>query len=158
MINSDEIIKQEIEVLLDEIKAVYNASGKRASGQFEQGLQATYTPNKAVIMGYPYLAGRGATKNGHTDGEPYLVESIRDWIVSKGITPIEATMSVTSLAWAIATKIHKEGTSKQYHLKIYEEVITPQRIDDIIKKVSVFNVTQFTNELTASLNLLVQDI
>jgi len=151
MINSDEIIKQEIEILLDEIKLEYNQIGKRTSGLFEEGLEAIYSPNKAVIMGYPYLAGRKA-------GKMPPIQAIKKWIEQKGIQPIKDNITTTSLAWAIAKKIAREGTNKENHLKIYEKVITPQRIDEIIKKVSVFNVTQFTNELTASLNLLVKDI
>lgn len=153
MNNEDQntIIKQEIEALLDDIRKVYNSSGKRTSGEFEKGLKAVYSTNKAEIFGYEYLAGRQA-------GKMPPVENIKQWIIQKGIQPISDNLSVTGLAWAIAKKIAREGTNKQSNLKIYEMVITPKRIDDIIKRVSEFNVNLFVNEVTTQLQLLTKNI
>ncbi|OAB78787.1 hypothetical protein [Cochleicola gelatinilyticus] len=147
---NDTIIKEEIQSILDDILKIYNQSGKRVSGEFEKGLKATYKPNEAEIEGYIYLSGRGKTQQGNK-GEPYLVERIEEWIKSKGIIPIEESMSVTSLAHAIATKIHKEGTNKENHIKPYDGVITPQRIDKIIKRVSQFNVGLFIDSVNTEI-------
>jgi hypothetical protein len=146
----DEIIVEEVEAILDDIKALYNKSGKRTSGKFETGLKATYSPNKAIIEGYTYLAGR-------TAGKQPPIEAIKQWIKKKGIKPIKDKMTSTSLAWAIAKAIAKKGTDSSKHLKVYV-VITPERIDSVIKKVSQFNVNLFVQELETQLNLLEKNI
>lgn len=149
--DNNEVIRVEIEAILDDIKKLYSASGKRASGNFEKQLEARYTDNKAEIWGVYYLAGRAG-------GKMPPVASIEQWIRDKGIKPIQDKMSVTSLAWAIAKKIAREGTNKENHLKVYEQVITPERIDSIIKKVSEFNAASFVNEVEASLKLLTKNL
>lgn len=59
--------------------------------------------------------GRGPTNNGN-DGGPTLHDKIVDWLRDKGITPenernLPTEQALDSLAWAITTKIHQEGTS-----------------------------------------------
>ena len=70
--------------------------------------------------GFTYLAGRGATKKGHVNGEPYLVESIFDWITEKGIMAKVNDISQKSLAFLIARKIHQQGTKRSEWLNIYQ--------------------------------------
>ena len=147
----NEIIKQEVDKLLNEIKEAYETSGKRTSGEFASGLEVIYESNKAIIKGHTYLAGRKA-------GMMPPIENIKRWIETKGIRPIADKMTTTGLAWAIAKKIAREGTNEVNHLKIYEQIITPHRIDEIIKRVSDFNVNLFINELTTRLELLVKNI
>ncbi|WP_339875196.1 hypothetical protein [Olleya marilimosa] len=149
--DQNKIIKEEIDAVIADIITAYEQSGKRTSGEFANGLEAIYEPNKATIKGYVYLAGR-------TAGKMPPVESIERWIKQKGITPIEQGMTTTSLAWAIAKSIAKKGTNKENHLKIYEQVITPERIDSIIKKVSSFNVNLFITEMTTQLQLIQKNV
>lgn len=146
-----QIISDEIQAILDDIIDLYNKSGKRTSGKFEEGLKATYSTNKAIIEGVPYLAGRKA-------GKMPPVQAIKEWIEKKGITPIGKNATSTGLAWAIAKSIAKKGTDESKHLKVYELVITPERIDSIINKVSEFNVGFFVNELETQLKLLTKNI
>lgn len=148
---NNDIIKEEVEAVLSDIKKLYNSSGKRTSGNFETQLEARYSDNKAEIYGVTYLAGRVA-------GKMPPVQAIEKWIKAKGITPYNDKLTTTGLAWAIAKKIAKNGTKKENHLKVYEEVITPERIDSIIKKVSVFNVNYFINEIEVSLEILEKNI
>jgi hypothetical protein len=54
-------------------------------------------------------------------------------------------MKISTLAFLIARKIGK-GTNKQNHL-IYDQVITPARIDDILGKINKINVTAFIDEV-----------
>jgi len=146
-----DIIEFEIESILDDIRELYNASGKRTSSEFEEGLEVTYGVNKATIEGYTYLAGR-------KKGKMPPVKAIEEWIKKKGIRPIEQNMKINSLAWAIAKSIAKKGTDEARHLKVYEKVITPERINNIIEKVSQFNVNLFINEITASLTVLQKNV
>jgi hypothetical protein len=53
----------------------------------------------------------------------------------------------------IARKIGKEGTNKQNHLAIYDQVITP-RIDDILGKINKINVTAFIDEVNIMITKL----
>lgn len=145
---NDRIIQEEMEALKADIISVYNASGKRTSGEFERGLEINYQPNKATLSGYVYLTGRAA-------GKQPPMQPILDWLLLKGITPIDAKMKVSSLAYLIARKIGREGTKKENHLMIYEQVITPERIDSILERLNNINVTAFANEVTVMIQKLV---
>lgn len=155
---TDEVIQEEIGLILEDIIQVYESSGRRASGQFAEGLEAIYEPNKATIRGYVYLAGRGKTKKRGKAGEPTLREAIEKWLKVKGITSIDNNISQSSLAYLIARKIHQEGTRREEWLRIYEQVITPQRIDSIIDRVSELNVNRIITEINAQLEILAKNV
>lgn len=155
---TDEVIKEEIQSILDDIIKVYESSGRKASGQFKEGLEAVYEPNKATIRGFVYLAGRGRTKKKGKPGEPTVLQQILKWIKTKGIRPIGDKISIKSLAYLITRKIHKEGTKRSEWLKIYEQVITPQRISDIIDRISELNVNRIITEITAELEVLAKNV
>ena len=143
--SNDEIIREEMESLIKDITAAYEASGKKVSGEFERGLEVIYKPNSAVLEGYAYLAGRAA-------GKMPPVENILEWVQARGIQPLKGTQ--TGLAWAIAKKIAREGTAKENHLKIYEQVVTPERIQSILDRVIEINIQEFVNNVTAEMQLL----
>jgi hypothetical protein len=63
-------------------------------------------------------------------------------------------MKISTLAFLIARKIGKEGTNKQNHLAIYDQVITPARIDDILGKINKINVTAFIDEVNIMITKL----
>jgi hypothetical protein len=144
------IIQQEMELLKADIIAVYNASGKKVSGEFEKGLELSYGPDSAKLTGYVYLAGRKA-------GKQPPIQAIENWLIAKGIKPIEDNMKISTLAFLIARKIAKEGTKKENHLAIYDQVITPQRIQEIFEKINQINVIAFTNEITILIQKLVEN-
>lgn len=148
---NDEIIREEIEDILREIREVYENSGKKVSGEFEKNLEAVYEPNKGTIRGVVYMAGRKA-------GKMPPVQSILEWVKARGIKPIESNMTVTSLAWAIAKQISKEGTRPENHLTIYEQVITPQRINKIIDRVAELNVNRIVTEIRLELEILAKGV
>jgi hypothetical protein len=147
-VDNTAILKEEMESLVADIVKVYNASGKRTSGEFEQGLEINVEPNGASLFGYVYLAGRVAGKQPPT-------KPIEDWLKNKGITPIESKMKISTLAYLIARKIGREGTKKENHHHIYDEVITPERIDKILERLNEINVTAFVNEVAVTINKLV---
>lgn len=149
MSETDFILKEEMESLVADITAAYEASGKKVSGEFEDGLKVTYRPNQATLEGYGYLAGRAA-------GKQPPVDKILRWVEQRGIQPLVGTQ--TGLAWAIAKKIAREGTNKENHLKIYEQVVTPERIQSIIDKVVKINIQTFVNNVTAEMQLLTKDL
>lgn len=136
---SKDILQKEVDKVMDEIIQLYESSGKKTSGQFEEGLETKVSENRIEIWGYSYLAGRPA-------GKMPPVQAIEKWVIAKGI----ASMGLQSsgLAWAIAKKIAAEGTADESHLPIYERILTPQRMDEIIKKVEEFHVQQIVEEIT----------
>ena len=147
MLSQDEnqnILKVEMESLRADILQVYNASGKKNTGEFEQGLAIEYDGLKAVLKGYTYLGGRRAGK------QPPIL-AIEDWLTTKGIKPISDKMSISTLAFLIARKIAEKGTKKENHLQIYSQVITPDRIQLILDKVSQLNANAFINEVVSTI-------
>lgn len=148
--SNDEILKEEMESLKADIITAYNASNKKVSGEFERGLEITYSPNQATLSGYVYLAGRAA-------GKRPPIQPILDWINAKGIKPIEDKMKASTLAFLIARKIGEQGTRKENHLMIYDQVITPERIDSILEKINQVNVTVFIDEVTTMITKLVSN-
>lgn len=150
MINSQQVLQDELELLKKEIIERYNASGKRTSGEFEQGLEITSNDTSASLFGYVYLAGRIA-------GKQPPIQAIQDWLEQKGIKPIEEKMKISSLAFLIARKIAREGTTPENHLYIYDEIITPERIDKIFQKISQLNVNEFVKETQIMIQKLVQN-
>lgn len=155
---TDEIIKEEVSAILSDILTAYEESGRKASGQFAEGLQAIYEPNKATIRGFVYLAGRGKTKKKGKAGEPTVQEQILKWLKTRGIRPIEKKMNLKTLAYLIERKIHEEGTNSSDWLKVYEQVITPERIESIIDRISELNVNRIVTEIKASLEILAKNV
>lgn len=155
---NDKIIKEEIDSILEDIIALYYSSGRKASGQFEKGLEAVYEHNKGTIKGFVYLAGRGPTKNKGKSGDPTVLEQIKKWIKVKGIRPIKNDISLNSLAYLITRKIHEEGTKRSEWLKIYEQVITPERINQIIDRISELNVNMIVTQINAELEVLAKNV
>jgi hypothetical protein len=148
--NNDVVIKEEFEAIKADIIALYNAGGKRTSGEFESGLEIVYNTNSATLSGYLYLAGRIA-------GKQPPIDAIEKWLIQKGIKPIDDKMKISSLAFLIARKIAREGTNKENHQYVYDEVITPERIQMILDKLTKINVTSFVNEVTVMIEKMVQN-
>lgn len=140
-----EIIRAELQKIADEAIDLYEASGKKVSGQWPKGIKIESLPNKGVLYSYAYLAGRGKTRKGN-DGSPTLQQRLLTWIKQRGIKPREPKMTLKSLSYAMAHKIHREGTNPSRHRAVFEEVLTPQRIQKIIDKVSEFNVGVFVRD------------
>ena len=169
MITNDDIIKEEIDAILVDIKKAYNSSGRKVTGEFEKGLEAIYEPNKGTIRGFTYLAGRGPTKKKGKSGDPTVLKQIKKWIVDKGIaakviseekpaTEKAKRNLLSGLAFIITRKIHEQGTNKENWLRIYEEVITVSRISRIIDRVSELNVNQIVLGIRAELEIIEKNV
>lgn len=166
-------LEVEMNALMVDIIKEYHASGRKVTGEFQRGLDTKYESNtekgslSATLLGYTYLAGRGKSKKGTKPGE--LVEIIKAWMRNKGITQkILAKNSglsakgkankVNGVAYIIAKRIHEEGTDKKRWLKIYEIVITPQRIQSIINNIAELNVNRIVEKIQAELLILQKNV
>jgi hypothetical protein len=134
-----DILQHEVNLIIEDIIQLYEGSGKKTSGQFAEGLSMGLSENKVELFGYAYLLGRKA-------GQMPPVEKIKQWVLNKGIASVDAEAS--GIAWAIAKKISREGTKQSSSLPIYDMVITPERMDKIIAKVSEFHAEIFVQEVT----------
>ena len=151
LFNQDHIIKEELEAIRADILDLYNASGKRTSGEFEEGLETSYSEGKGTLSGYLYLGGR-------KPGKRPPISAIEDWIEAKGIKAVESEITTSQLAFLIARKIGEEGTKKENHLHVYNEVITPERIDRIIERVSTLNAELFVEEVTLMISQTIEKV
>lgn len=133
-------VEEEFNLMVEELKLLYEASGKKVSGQWGEALEVVRVGFQVQLKGYDYLSGRGP-------GQMPPIQAIEEWIRAKGIQPLEANITVSSLAWAIAKSIAKRGTNKDYHQYLYDEVITPLRIQQILNTVAEKTTKIYVDEL-----------
>ena len=149
MTNKD-VLKQEFDLLRTELISKYDELGMRASGKWADSLAVEVTDLTGVLKGLNYSeqleSGRGKTESG---GDGSVLKAIEEWIDDKGIKPLEEKLSISSLAYLIARKIHREGYDRKEHggLELVSSVITPERIQRIIDRVSEFNVNSFVSDI-----------
>lgn len=138
------ILKEEMEGIKNDILQLYNASGKKTTGEFEKGLETEYKDLTATLKGYTYLGGR-------RPGKMPPIKAIEDWIKAKGLKSIEDKISTSTLAFLIARKIAEKGTDKQRHLQVYSQIITPERIQKILDRVSLLNGNAFIQQVVTTI-------
>lgn len=144
---SEQILIAEFEQIKEEIIARHDELGMRASGDFANSLEVEGKGLTVKLFGFDYVE---YLVDGRGPGNFPPISAIEQWIDDKGLSAVEADISVSSLAFLIARKIANEGTEyfKQGGTDLLDSVITPQRIQSIIDKVSVFRVAEFTSRFT----------
>lgn len=146
-----EYIDKEFGLLVDELRAIYEASGKKVTGRWGEGLEVVREGNKTILKGYGYLSGRSA-------GKMPPIKEILNWVKSKGIFEYRSNEEASSIAWAIAVNIAKNGTNSQYELDIYPKVITPLRIQQILDGVMDLEKRIYVNEVVLYFNNKTKDL
>lgn len=150
---NEQILFDEFDLMRKEIVQKYDALGMRASGQFADELKVEVggdglTGLTARITSIHYV---DYLVEGREPGKFPPINVIEQWIEDKGIiNQIEGEISVSSLAFLIARKISREGTEyfKQGGTDLIDSVVTPERIQSIIDKVTVFQISEFTARFT----------
>lgn len=151
---TNEILQQEFEAIRIDLIAKHNELKMKASGNWEKSLEVEISGNQDLMTGRIY--GEHYTQQlvfGREPGKFPPIKSIEQWIKDKGIEPLDKKMKISSLAFLIARKIAKEGT-KYYQAggtDLVDSVVTPERIQSIIDKVSEINLTYITNGLIEQL-------
>jgi|GEM_PF-463590 len=165
------LLFEEFEKLKEELIVKYDELGMRASGEFESSLEIEITQNKAFLWGAPHGEqleyGRGP--NSGMSGKKWENPSadIEQWLIDKGIAAtvvryirdkgsseiIRKEIARSSLAFLIARKIMREGWKREQYggVELISQVITPERIQAIIDKVSDIYLTGFTSNLVTFL-------
>jgi len=125
-----EYLEKEFESIKTDLINKHLELKMRASGNWIDSLQIQSSKNNIKLIGEKYT---DQLVYGRKPGAMPPVSAIEDWIKVKGIV---SDIPVTSLAWAIAKKIQKEGTN--YYMQggtdLVSSVITKQRIQTIINQ------------------------
>jgi hypothetical protein len=145
---SQEILLQEFEAIKNDIIALYDAKGMRASGDFANSLQVVLNGETSVkLIGNDYAV---QLQQGRKAGKFPPIEAIKKWIEDKGVfAQVLNEIKLSSLAFLIARKIAQEGWGRQDKggVELISSVITEQRIQSIINKVGEVEAVKFTNTL-----------
>ncbi len=148
---SEQVFKIEFDKLKADIGAEYERLGMRASGQFKEELEVQVTPTTGKILGLPYALqldeGRKPTTSG---GDGKLLKAIKKWVVDKGVVNnIKGDISVSSLAFLITRKIHREGWKREGHggVNLVSNIVTDKRMQDIIDKIGNAMTLSFVSKL-----------
>lgn len=137
------LLADEFELLKQEIIAAYKASDMQSSGDWANSVKAEPTLHGHSITAADYI-------NGRDPGKPPPSQAIEEWLIKKGIAArLEKGITISSLAFLIARKIARLGwTPKHTSQNIVEQVVTPQRIQQILDKVGNSYLTDFTIQIT----------
>lgn len=139
---------------MNDLKDKHIQLGMKASGNWIDELEVQTTELSGTLLGAPYTE---QLEDGRKKGGRPPIEAIKKWIVEKGIVnSIRGSVSVTSLAFAIATKIGKEGWKRKDHggVELVSQIVTPQRMQSIINKIGQNEVFIFTERLSKELKLI----
>lgn len=148
-----QILAEEMELIKRDLIIKHKELGMPASGKWIESVEANTNRLSGVILAEHYTE---QLVNGREPGRFPPVKTIEQWIIDKGIQPLDSNLKISSLAFLIARKIAREGTEyfKQGGTDLVEAVITPARIQRIINRVTEFQINSFTSQVTGVLEKL----
>lgn len=143
----NEIAIKEFELIKNDLILLYKAKGMRASGAFADSLEVVSKQNVIQLYGLDYAE---QLQFGRVAGSYPNIEAIKKWIIDKGVfAEALQKMKISSLAFLIARKIALFGWKREQYggVDLISEVITPERINDIINKIGVSETVKLTSEI-----------
>ena len=148
ILQATDILTEEFNLLKEELIAKCDEKGMRASGNWANSLEVTVTGGlSAKLIGDEYSE---QLEYGRKSGKQPPSQAIEQWIRDKGImSRIVGKISISSLAYLIARKIAREGWRREGYggVELISEVVTPERIQKIIDRVSDSYIPLFENEI-----------
>jgi hypothetical protein len=102
------ILSDETNSFLSQVKTNLDATGTTATGKSKDSLRYEITEEGSriviTVFGKPYFAVVETGRKPTPDKKPSraMIDSIKEWLSARG--------KPESMAWAVATKINKEGT------------------------------------------------
>ena len=142
------ILSEEFNLLKAELIKKYDEKGMRASGNWADSLEVNVTGGlTATLLGEKYSE---QLEYGRKSGKQPPSQVIEQWIRDKGIMQkITGKISISSLAFLIARKIGREGWRREGYggVELISEVVTPERIQQIIDRVSDSYIPAFEKEI-----------
>lgn len=149
---SSKILSREFENLKKDLIIAYDAKGMRASGKFADTLEVQVTGLTAKLFGEDYSQ---QLETGRKAGRFPPINAIEQWIKDKGIANrIQGEISISSLAFLIARKIARNGWKREEHggVQLISEVVTDQRIQNIIDEVGAEQALIYSTEIIKLVN------
>lgn len=138
--------KDEIERVMNKVIELFvlprfNELGMEATGEWRENLHAVANLDSGSIMGRQYSE---QLANGRAPGKLPPISALEKWVTAKfGVTGPQAK----SMAWAVAKKIEKEGTSWYQKggsnlIEVLEEPRTLQYIQDELGVIARVRITE----------------
>ena len=141
------ILFEEFEKLRLELIEAYDRKGMRASGKWADALEVIQGENSVKLLGLDYSQ---QLETGRRAGGFPPMDAIKQWIDDKGImAKVEGNITKSSLAFLIARKIARQGWNREDFggVELISEVITKERINDIVQKAGQQYSNQFISEI-----------
>lgn len=154
MSSIQDILFTEFELLKSELISCYDELGMRASGNWANELSLEISQNGATLLMPSYS---DQLEYGRSPGKQPPSEVIIQWLTDKGIAiRLENEISISSLAFLIARKIGREGWNRDKYggTELISSVVTPERIQLIMNKVTDAELANFTQNIINSLNTI----
>jgi hypothetical protein len=147
VVQATSILKEEFDLIKADLIKRYNEKGMRASGNWANTLEVQVKGISAQLIGEKYSE---QLEFGRKAGKQPPSKAIEQWIRDKGLASrIEGKISISSLAFLIARKIAREGWRRQSYggVELISEIVTPERIQAIINRVSAEYIPAFEKEI-----------
>jgi hypothetical protein len=147
VVQATNILKEEFDLIKADLIKRYNEKGMRASGNWANTLEVQVKGISAQLIGEKYSE---QLEFGRKAGKQPPSKAIEQWIRDKGLASrIEGKISISSLAFLIARKIAREGWKRESYggVELISEVVTPERIQAIINRVSAEYIPAFEKEI-----------
>jgi len=153
MTTTEDILEKELELLKEDLIEAYDAKGMRASGAWAEALEVEVTLNTGKITGLKYSQ---QLEYGRRAGGFPPIDIIEQWIEDKGIKAIDDNITNRTLAFLIARKIARVGWDRQGFggVDLVTGIVTPQRIQSILNKLSEGSIFTVASEITRVLTNL----
>ena len=151
---SKAIFDIEFNSLMEDLKKEHLRLGMKASGDWIDSLEVSTTDVSGTLKGNSYSE---QLETGRSKGKFPPIESIKKWIVDKGIiNNIKGNITISSLAFLIARKISKQGWKRQGHggVNLISNIVTDKRMQDIINKIGSSMALSFAQKLTDKLKTI----
>lgn len=153
-----QLFQDEVNLLIDDLKAKHEDLGMKASGNWLNELEAIFEISENSFIGK--IVGAKYTKQltqGREPGGFPPVQAIKDWIMDKPITPRDA-ISIDSLAFLIGRKIQEVGTDyfQQGGTDLIDSIITQERLKLIVEKLGLSLLESATLEINEEIKRLAE--
>jgi hypothetical protein len=148
-------LKEDFDIIKDDLIKSYDAKGMRASGDFAESLEVRDIENGIQLWGNAYGEqlefGRKPTTRG---GDGSLKDRIAQWIKDKGI--VANDISEKSLIYLITRKIHEQGWDRKDYggVELVSEIITNERLNEIAEKNMTTVMQPFIEVMQGKIKLL----
>jgi hypothetical protein len=149
--NFAEQLKAEIQKAI-KTKKVTKFGAVNSSGRLHDSVEIKYTENGFQILANDYI---GSLIWGRRPGSFPPISAIESWIKEK---PISSALPSKSLAYAIATKMQKEGnmvwrTHKGANSGLLTDALSDDKFDNFIELLASKSVTELTDKLVEAFDL-----